>query len=273
MRPEQLAINTVSLRGESVPEELRACAAAGFRNVELCLPEVKPWLAANSVEALGELLGELGLRCIGGFETTICCFGDAAAQAANHDLLVANGELFAALGGGVMVVGTDGPAQPSLEALDAAGAVCAQVAARLPESVALAIEFNWSPLVRSLRSAARLAEAAAHPRVGILFDPAHYHCTASKLQDLEPEIAGRIVHVHVDDMAAKPGEWTHCNADRRLPGEGYLDLPELFGKIEAAGYAGYFSIEMFSDELWALPAAEAAARMYDAMAWLCSVCS
>jgi 4-hydroxyphenylpyruvate dioxygenase len=78
-----------------------------------------------------------------------------------------------------------------------------------------------------------------------------------------------IRHVHVDDMRDKPAELSNCNADRVLPGKGHLDLKTLFGAIEGHGYHGYFSIEMFSDELWAMPAEKAARLMYQSLLPLC----
>ena len=70
-------------------------------------------------------------------------------------------------------------------------------------------------------------------------------------------------------MRDKPGDLSNCNSDRVLPGEGVLDLPMLIGKLEEHGYRGYFSIEMFNDDLWALPAAEAARRCYRSLLPLC----
>jgi sugar phosphate isomerase/epimerase len=68
-------------------------------------------------------------------------------------------------------------------------------------------------------------------------------------------------------MPAKPAEYTNCNADRLLPGDsqGCYDLAAIFGRLEAHGYRGDYCIEMFSDELWALPPGAAAKRMFDAM--------
>jgi 4-hydroxyphenylpyruvate dioxygenase len=80
-----------------------------------------------------------------------------------------------------------------------------------------------------------------------------------------------IAHVHVDDMADKPGELCNCNSDRVLPGEGCLDLKQIFGRLEEFGYKGYFSIEMFDEELWAMPAVESAKRMYDSLQYLCDI--
>ncbi len=79
-----------------------------------------------------------------------------------------------------------------------------------------------------------------------------------------------IKHVHVDDMRAKPGELSDCNADRALPGKGCLPLREMFARIEQHGYKGYFSIEMFDQGLWKMPPAKAAKMMYESLLPLCT---
>jgi 2-keto-myo-inositol isomerase len=66
-------------------------------------------------------------------------------------------------------------------------------------------------------------------------------------------------------MADKPGELCDCNGDRVLPAEGCLDLPAIFGKLEECGYKGDFSIEMFTQSLYDMPASEAAAIMYQSL--------
>lgn len=272
MTPEQLAINTVSLRNDDFESLLDGCAGAGFKKVEFVLPQAKAWMADNNadVAALKALLERKGLTCIGGFECEAKCFGSDDELAQNLALFQTNADIVNALGGGTIVLGTNGPGEGFTgDPIQTIGQRLAAMADALPESVRLAVEFNWSPVVKSLRTAALVCEAANHPRVGILFDPAHYHCTPSKLSDLTQATVARIFHVHVDDMADKPGDQSNCNADRRLPGQGCLDLTEIFGRIESFGYTGDFSIEMFSDELWALPANEAATQMHRSMTSLC----
>jgi 4-hydroxyphenylpyruvate dioxygenase len=260
----QIAINAITTAEAPLEDLCAAYAAAGFRNVEFPLGRLKKC----SVARIKEVLAQHGLRCIGGFETHAACFADAEAMAANHASVIANANLLAELGGGVLVVGTDGPvadAEKSFVALDAVGRTMYALAQQIPQTVSLAVEFNWSPVVKSLRAAKIVADAANHPRVGILFDPAHYHCTASKLEDLTPQVVARILHVHVNDMRDKPGELCDCNADRVLPGQGTLDLRAMFTRMEALGYRGYFSLEMFDADLWALPVPEVSRRCYNAM--------
>jgi len=266
MDERQLAINSVSVKADSLEVMLDAFASAGFAQVEFQLPVLKTWLAdGHRVGDLQALLERYQLGFIGGFEARVLCFAETAEQQANRELYQANAKLVAELGGGTIVVGTDGPAQPADDDLVVVGRALAELAEELPESVSLALEFNWSPLVRSLLSAYEVVVAADHPRVGILFDPAHYHCTPSKFEDLTRDVCRWIKHVHVDDMRAKPGDRSHCNADRVLPGEGCLDLPGLLSTIEDAGYCGWFSIELFNADLWALPPHDAAKLMYQAM--------
>lgn len=271
MKTSQIAINAVSTRHKTLEDALQAYSAAGFRLVEFPLGQIKQWLKASpdrTVQDAKALLGKFGLTSIGGFEAGLVCFGSAEDKKKNFELLVGNGKLIADLGGGTMIIGTDGDDKNNLDTLKAIGKQVRELALAIPPSVKLGVEFNWSPVVKSVRSAMIVTEEACHGRVGILFDPAHYHCTPSKFEDLTERVVKHIVHVHVDDMLDKPGDRSNCNADRVLPGEGIIDLPRIFGLFDELGYDGAYSIEMFNDDLWAMDVNEAARRCYAAMARL-----
>ena len=274
MQQSQLAINSVSTKHKDLEEALSAYAAAGFRNVEFVLPLVKDWMAqGHTVADVRALLESKGLKSVGGFQTHVQCFGDAEAQKANHAIHLENAKLIHDLGGGTIVVGTDGPPTPSIDALDVVGDTLAKLADQIEaagiQDVSLAVEFNWSPLVKSLQSAVHVAERANHPKVGILFDPAHYYCTVTKFEDINARSVPLIKHVHVDDMRDKPGELSNCNSDRVLPGQGVIDLKAMFGELEKHGYKGYYSIELFNEDLWKLPAAETAKQSYQSLLPYC----
>lgn len=270
MKIEQLAINAISTRHSGLVECLDAYAAAGFKHIEFPLWEVKAYLGEGHTPTdARQLLNERGLDCIGGWETSVQCFGPGDKRKANRQLLLENAQLLGELGGTNMVCGTDGPAEGEscddpLTALAEGFGKAAELIA--PTGVTILLEFNWSPIVKSLRTAAEVARRSRKENVGIIFDPAHYHCTPSKFEQLTPENVATIRHVHVDNMADKPGELSDCNGDRVLPGAGgCLDLKALFGRLEECGYVGYFSIEMFSEELWSLPAEQAAKIMYQSL--------
>ena len=271
MRRAQLSINSVSTTHSEFEEALAAYASAGFRQVEFVIPQVKNYIAhGHTLNDVRALLTRYQLRSIGGFETHIVCFGTPDERQANFDLLVNNARLIHELGGGTMVVGTDGPTYISLASLDQIAASLYELAKRIEGlQVNIALEFNWSPVVKSLQSAALVVNKVQHARVGILFDPAHYYTTVTKFEHLTAETVPLIKHVHLNDMRDKPGELSNCNSDRVLPGQGILDLQAIIVRLEQLGYAGFYSIEMFNEELWKLPADESALLCYNSLLPLC----
>jgi len=273
MKRSQLAINSVSTIRAGLEECLPAYRAAGFRNVEFPLDHVRRYLAGgHTVSDVRNLLDEHELRCIGGFDCGVECFSPEEQRRKNHERIVENARFLAELGGTMLVVGTDGPEdlRAVRDPMGEIAATFAEIAEAIEDTgVNLCLEFNWSPVVKSLRTAAEIARRSGKSNVGVLFDPAHYHCTPTKFDQLTPENVALIKHIHVNDMRDKPAEFSDCNSDRELPGQGCLDLKSLFGRIEKYGYDGYFSIEMFNEELWAMPPEKAAKLMYESLLWLC----
>ena len=271
MQQRQLAINSQCTFHWNLEEALDAYAAAGFRNVEPHLNLVKDWLEdGHTVDEARKLFQSRDLSVVAGSQLEVACFGSPDARISNLRANAANAELIRELGADKMIVGTDGPEQVSVEALDAVAHAVRNLAEFTEDlGVDVAIEFNWSPIIRSLGSAVRVAEKADHPRVGVLFDTAHYHVTPTKLGDINADSVRYVKHVHLNDMPDKPADLTHRDADRVLPGEGLLDLPGIIAALERGGYDGYFSIELFNEGLWQLPAREAARRCYESLLSLC----
>lgn len=70
-------------------------------------------------------------------------------------------------------------------------------------------------------------------------------------------------------MRNKPGELSNCNTGPVLPSRGILNLPAPISVLGQYGYNGYYSIEMFNEELWQLPAIEVARRCYASLLPFC----
>ncbi|MFL5918478.1 MAG: sugar phosphate isomerase/epimerase family protein [Gaiellaceae bacterium] len=128
---------------------------------------------------------------------------------------------------------------------------------------------NWT-MISSLSEAAQLIDDADHPSLGLQFDTWHVWNTPNVFADIE-RYADRFVGVHVGDWREPTRSW----ADRVLPGDGVAGLPALLGAVEAAGWDGYYDVEIFSDNgtfgnawpdsLWDAPADELAARARDSL--------
>jgi 2-keto-myo-inositol isomerase len=271
MKLEQLAIHSLSTKHRNLEEALDAYAAAGFRNVEPYLPLVKAWLEdGHTLEQTRELFDTYGLRFIASSELAVECFHASDVLLDNLRANAENVRLISELGGGAMIVHTDGPEQVTAASMDPIARALVDLAEATEDvDVDIAVEFNASPVVKSLPSAVRVAEKADHPRVGVLFDTAHYHVTPTKLEDVNANSVKWIKHVHLNDMPDIPADLAHRDFDRVLPGEGMLDLPGILSALESNGYEGYFSIELFNAELWNLPARESARRCYESLLPLC----
>ena len=129
---------------------------------------------------------------------------------------------------------------------------------------------NWS-LVSTLGEAAELVAEIGSGAVGIQFDVWHLWNTPDLLDELERHFH-LIAAVHVNDWREPTRGW----ADRVLPGDGAADLPAILGALDAAGWDGFYDLEIFSDNgafgsaypdsLWELPPAELARRGREAFA-------
>jgi sugar phosphate isomerase/epimerase len=132
---------------------------------------------------------------------------------------------------------------------------------------------SWS-ILNTLGDAAGFVDEVGSDAVGIQFDVWHLWNT-DVLEEI-PRYAHLIAGVHVGDWREPTRGW----ADRVLPGDGAADLPAILGVLESVGWAGFYDLEIFSDNgafgnaypdsLWDLEAAELARRGREAFThtWL-----
>jgi sugar phosphate isomerase/epimerase len=123
---------------------------------------------------------------------------------------------------------------------------------------------DWT-MVSSLGEAVELVDDADHAALGIQFDTWHVWNTPKVLDEITAHV-DRFVGVHVADWRNPTRKW----ADRVLPGDGVGDVPALLGALEAAGWEGFYDVEIFSDNgafgdawpdsLWNVPPDELARR-------------
>jgi sugar phosphate isomerase/epimerase len=118
----------------------------------------------------------------------------------------------------------------------------------------------WS-LVNTLDEAAALVDEVGSDAIGIQFDVWHLWNTPDLPAAIERHF-DRIAGVHVNDYREPTRSW----ADRVLPGDGVADVGAIVGALDAAGWDGFYDLELFSDNgtfgiahpdsLWDVPAPE-----------------
>jgi 2-keto-myo-inositol isomerase len=144
MKADRFAINSQCTFQHNLEEALDAYAAAGFKNVEPHLNLVKDWLDdGHTVDDTQRLFEERGLSVVASSQLEVMCFGSPDARLPNLKANAENARLIRELGADKMIVGTDGPEQNSVGALDAvAGAMWNLAEATEDVGVDIAIEFT-----------------------------------------------------------------------------------------------------------------------------------
>ncbi len=99
-------------------------------------------------------------------------------------------------------------------------------------------------MVDNIPDAVDLVEEVGLP-MGVIFDTWHLWDTPDVLDHIRAH-AHRFPAVHVNDWRDPTRGWD----DRALPGEGIMDLPAIFGALEAGGFDGWYEMEIFSTETY-----------------------
>lgn len=103
--------------------------------------------------------------------------------------------------------------------------------------------------VNTLELAVEVVDRVGDPSVGLVLDAFHFYVGGSSWSALEALDPGKVFIVHLDDAEDFPRHLL-TDAHRVLPGDGVIPLRELVGRLEARGYRGPYSIELFRPEYW-----------------------
>lgn len=195
-------------------------------------PEPGPADPAARIEALCA-----GIRRLAAFEPEVvfCCTGPAGA------------------------LGEERARAILVDGLRAAASTAAEVGVRFAIEPMREQARAVSTMVASLAEAVDLLDEVGDRRVGIILDAWHLWDSPGILESAR-RLAGRIAGVQVADYREP-----RSARDRLIPGEGSANLPALLEALEAGGYAGWYDLEIFSDELWQLEPEEFARRSVEGL--------
>lgn len=229
----EVAPFTLADRAENVPDHQRG--------------EMKRVAADHGLEIIG--LHWLLAKTTGFHLTT----ADAATRRRTADYLVQLGNLCADLGGNLMVLGS--PQQRNLEegvTREQAVAHAIEVfQAALPRLADRGVDLLLEPLTAqetnfmlTCSDAAEIISAVNHPNLALHQDVKAMLGEGVPLPDLIRDYASLTRHFHAND------------ANLRGPGMGDVDFLPIFKALQASGYTGWVSVEVFDYS----PGAEVIAR-------------
>jgi sugar phosphate isomerase/epimerase len=242
-----LSLNTATVKAQwTLAQAIEGCARHG-------IPGIAPWrdkLAEMGVKRAASAIQAHGLTVTG-----LCRGGFFTAKDWKDDNLRAIDEAHA-LGAQclVLVVGGLEPGSKDLER--ARDKVKEGIAAVLPAARQAGVPLAIEPLhpmqaadracVNTLEQALDLCDALGEG-LGVAVDVYHVWWDPK----LEPQIrragAKRILAYHICDWLVPTRDTLN---DRGMMGDGVIDLPRIGAWVEAAGYAGFHEVEIFSERDW-----------------------
>ena len=258
-----LSINTATVRAQwPLDRIIRECHARGIR-------AISPWrdqVAAVGLDKIAALVRETGMElsgyCRGGMFPAIDAAGLKAALEDNRRAVDEAKTLNAPCL--VLVVG----ALPGALAGRPAHKDIARSRAEVADGIAATLDYARSvgmpvaiePLhpmyaadracVNTLEQALDLCDALDPARTGMLGVAVDlYHVWWDPKLESQIARAGhdRLLAFHVCDWLVPTRDLLN---DRGMMGDGVIDIPRIRGWVEAAGFAGYSEVEIFSAENW-----------------------
>jgi sugar phosphate isomerase/epimerase len=250
----RLCIHTVTTKPWSIEEAAREYAKAGVSGISVW----REALEGRHRVQTGKMLRESGLTVVshvrGGFFPALTTSERQAAIDDNKQMIDETAELGAPLM--VLVCG----AQPGLALEESRKQIQEGIAAILPHAEACDIKLGIEPLhpmyadsrsaINTLEQANHLAEALASDYLGVVYDVYHlWWDPRLQRETLRCATGGNLLAFHVCDWKTPTEDLL---LDRGLMGEGCINLPEIRGWVEDAGYGGFIEVEIFSRKYWAM---------------------
>ena len=239
-------------------ERCRAAADAGFTGIGLHAADL-PRTVAGGLDAAGmrAVLADTGLRVV-----EIEFLGGWALGDPGDDLVRGVEAVADAFGGRHVSAGEFRPSPDGGVDLDAAAARLRALADRLHRrGLLVAVEaFPWSALPDPGTTLELLRRAGAG-NAGLMIDVWHFFNGGARPELLAGCPRGTVAAVQLNDGPLVHEDFLrHARAQRRLPGEGELDVVELIRAVRGTGYDGPWCIEVNTPEHNELPVTEAAKR-------------
>ncbi len=253
---EELTLSVMTLRNAALTDRIQAAGEAGFQGIGWRLEDfVEAGRAGISEDDVVQLLKTSKVRAleVEFYREWIGRENDAEYQSNEARLLELAGRLGARH---INVAVFERVEQEKIVA--SLAALCERANTH---NLIVQLEFMpYEPSVPSLQKAWEIVLATGLSNAGLVIDAWHWSRageSADSLQGIPPE---RITSVQLsDDLAvAEPDMADESRHHRCIPGSGALDLPRFLRTLTEHGVTAPLSVEVMSDELDALPPAEAA---------------
>ncbi|MGZ5477150.1 MAG: TIM barrel protein, partial [Thermoanaerobaculia bacterium] len=246
-------VSSLSLSGP-LRKKIEAAASSGFDGIEIFREDLVYWDGAPSEVARFAAesgIAVLSLQSLRDFEASPGASRAWILERARRFL-----DLAVEIGAPLLIVCAN-TRSDTLKDPDAAAADLAVLADMAAErGLRVGYEaLSTSHAVRTASEAWRIIEKANRPNLGLVLGAVHIFATGAgftALKSIDPE---RIFLVHLADAPTIKMDVRLLSRHFRLfPGQGELPIADFFKALRARGYDGPVSMEIFNDQVRALPA-------------------
>ena len=258
-----LSINTATVRAQwPLDRIIEECAQRGIR-------AISPWrdqVAAVGLEKIASIVRSTGMAlsgyCRGGMFPAADAAGRQAALDDNRRAIdearTLNAACLVLVVGGLPGALTGSPAHKNIARSrhEVHDGIAATLAYAREVDMPLAIE-PLHPMyaadracVNTLEQALDICDALDPARsgaLGVAVDAYHVWWDPKLRAQIERAGRERLLAFHVCDWLVPTRDLLN---DRGMMGDGVIDIPQMRGWVEAAGFAGYSEVEIFSAENW-----------------------
>ena len=275
MNIDDFGMDTITLAGP-LDAKLAAMRAAGFTQVMISARDIAGHPGGEAAAA--RLVRDSGLRATG-FQVLRDFEGlSGHLHAYKVDIAKAMLRMCQALGAKVLLVCSSTSTHATGDREHLARDLRKLAMLAVPLGIRIAYEgLSWGRHVNEYTQAWEIIEAADHPNLGLGMDSFHVLATDTALDALDLIDPDRLFLVQLADFMwqqtrSSEERMNTARHFRVFPGEGVhsAQVTDLVRRLDAMGYRGDYSFEVFNDDYVQLPLAIVAERARRAAAWLSS---
>lgn len=257
MPKARYCLNTSTIRGQDsqigVVEQIRIAGEAGYDGIEPWLRDIDRYAEqGGSLRDLAARIGDAGLAVPSAIGFARWAVDDDAERAEGLEQAKRDMATIAEIGGTRIAappVGLTDRKHEDLLAVADRYATLLELGERMGVVPQLEV-WGFSKTFSRLGEVAFVAVESGRADACILPDVYHVYKGGSSFEGLR-HLSGRTVQVfHLNDYPADPPRETITDADRVFPGDGVAPLGELMAILDAIGFDGTFSLELFNRDYW-----------------------
>jgi sugar phosphate isomerase/epimerase len=270
---DDFGMDTITLAG-TLDAKLAAMRDAGFTQVMLKANDIVGH--PGGVAEAAAVVRASGLR-VTGFQV-LRDFEGLSGHLHDYKVDIAKGMLeMAHAVGAPLLLACSSTSQHASADLDAIARDLRKLAMlAVPLGIKIAYEgLSWGRTINEFTTAWDVVQRADAPNLGLGFDSYHALATKTALDDLERVDADKIFLVQLadfmwQDIRTVEERISTARTFRVFPGEGVhsAQVAELVQRLDAMGYRGDYSFEVFNDDYQQLPLPTVAARARGSAEWL-----